>query len=580
MNKKSRAICWCLVFSTSISQVGCVSSGRASKAVPVPTSKSEALSNEVDKAAQIQNDAKQRKDQIDQWLRVASMAMDAGQNDYARKVLIDVTGMFQGIVIDKVFQEREQSALKTVGGKEEEGFFLGDPYEQMLAYFYLGLLDFQAGDYALARKSFGNASRADAEGGTEGYKSDCYLAMLLEGVSALRMGDQSTAADAFRFAARAFSFRQKMPRLQKALYEAADSVQQTEPDGKLLNRLNHAIPLVSENLASAVSSTDDIVVAVHSAFEMARGMLGKPEKKSPAALLLDECEGKDKIAQASELLGKLESNTEQHLTPALLEDVRNAEAEFGKLIAACSDSRTNAFILLQSGQAPAKIRGGQYGEIIQFQTYPDPVRYALSTIQQADVPNAPLLAFVPVPAESITYQATTQGGRVMDHILKGRAEFRDNMNVASGIALSVVPAAISAGAVAASTIVTTTVTTVTYSVSSTGAVTATTTTSTSAAPAGAAAATPFLIAAAAAIIIYKGSKMIADATHPEGDIRGWHELPNQFLFICGTLAPGEYELTNAGFDRLGQLVPQQNEKKIFIVGTDKPALIVSGTPWR
>lgn len=570
-------ICWLLVFSLPMAQLSCATGSRSADAVTPPATKREALRVEAEDAVRLENDKKESPDQLDQWLRVSSMALDAGEPAYAREVLARVTDLMTTLSSDKDFVKREQQALRTIGGEEKEKYFIGDPYEQTMAWLYLGILDFQAGRYDMARTSFRNASLADEGSTIEGYKSDCSLALLLEGISALRMGEGALADEAFRFAARAFAFRQHMPAAQRAVYEAVAAIQADDQSSEALSRLDAAVPVIFEQLPPALSISDDLVQGVNLAFENARAGLDNPDKKSEPARLLDAC--KDKKTDAVALLDSIESKSLEYFTPENLARVAQAIDQFAHVIAACRDPRTNTFIIQQYGQAPVKLRAGRYGQIIQYRSYPVAEQRVVNTISRKDTPNAPLLAYMSLPGESVDYQATTRGGRQMDSVLEGRAQFRDSMNVVSGLAMSAVPVAIYAGALAATTLVTTTTTTVTYTVTSTG-VSATATTTTTTAPAGAAAATPFIVAAVVAFAVYKGTKMIADATHPEGDIRGWHEIPSHLLFTCTALEPGDYELNSESLDSVARHLPQCSRNVAFTVHPEKATLLLTNGIWK
>ncbi len=573
----NRVVCYVVIVSLPIGPFGCATGSKKAGESAPPTSKAEALQREADKAIRVENDKRQAPDQLDQLLRVASMALDAGEPAYSREVLADVTELMTALTTDKDFGQREQKSLRTVGGKEHEKYFLGDPYEQMMAWLYLGILDFQAGHYDMARTSFRNASLADEGSSIEGYKSDCSLAMVLEGVSAARMGEDSLANDAFRFAARAFAFRQHMPAAQRSLYDAVAAIQSEDQSPKALERLDVAVPVIFEQLPAALSANDDLIQGLKSAVESARAALEKPEKKSESARLLHACN--DNKTDAVALLNTIGSKALENLNAEVLATVKQSKEQFDLVIAACKNPQTNTFIIQQFGQAPAKVRAGRYGQVIQYYSYPTPEQRVIDSLRRLDAPDAPLLAFMALPGESVDYQAVTRGGRQMDSVLEGRAQFRDSMNVVSGLAMSAVPVAIYAGALAASTLVTTTATTVTYTATSTG-VTATTTTTTTTAPAGAAAAAPFIVAAVVALAVYKGTKMIADATHPEGDIRGWHEIPAQFLFMCAALEPGEYQMNSDCFDTLARPLPERSRQLSFTVRPEKPTLLLANGIWK
>ncbi|MCP4639217.1 MAG: hypothetical protein GY851_02220, partial [bacterium] len=261
-----------------------------------------------------------------------------------------------------------------------------------------------------------------------------------------------------------------------------------------------------------------------------------------------------------------------------------AEARFTALLARCNDPATNTIILRQVGMAPAKLRGGRYGNKISFRSYPCPASRSLSTITRLDAEGQRAYAAFGQLGESVDYQAVTRGGRAMDHVLRGKVLYRDTLRVTSSVAAGAAGAAVAAAAVAGvvGSVVTTTVTTVTYTTTASGTTVATTTTTTSTTLSGSAAlsaAAPFLGGAVALMIIWKASKMIADAIHPEGDIRGWNELPSRLHITCASLEPGHYELRSDMFDPLARPLPEESEVVRFHVEPGRPALVLAGSPW-
>ncbi len=573
MSWSSRFISWLLIVALIISPIGCA--GRVSPTLP--QSKAQALEQEIARVNAVAEDEKQRGDIVDCQLRLASMALDADRPDLARQTLIEATENMAGLVADKEFARSEKKALATLGGKEQEKYFLGDPYEQMMAYLYLGILDFQTGEYELARSSFRSATVADEGSKQEGYRSDCYLALLLEGITSKTLGEMGQAEEAFRLAESAYAFRQRMPVFSQALYGGVGRLRPEKASKNELKRLDEMFPLAFSHLPAAVAAYDSPEVIFESVFSSAAAELDDPEEDTQGRRFLKACDGKKDEALA--LLARFEEAVSKSVSNAALEAATASVDDFKRLVEQCSLPEMNTFIIHQIGQAPAKIRRGKYGEEIQFRSYPCRAQRVLCTVSSEGA-HAPTWATLAMPGESIDYQARTRGGREMDHILKGRAQFRDAMNVTSMLASGVASAAVVAACVAATTMVTTTVTTVTYTMSSTGAVTATTTTTTSTAPAGMAAAGPAVAVAVGALAIYKLAKVLADHAHPEGDIRGWHELPNTLLLTCGSLEPGKYVAEMHGFDRLARHLDTRACSVHFEVPSSEPALVLCGSPWK
>jgi hypothetical protein len=82
----------------------------------------------------------------------------------------------------------------------------------------------------------------------------------------------------------------------------------------------------------------------------------------------------------------------------------------------------NVLILLEFGAGPVKYATGQYGEELRFRIMPTPVRAAV-----LHVDGQTMLAGA---VDDLEFQATTRGGRVMDHVLGNKAVFKTATGVA------------------------------------------------------------------------------------------------------------------------------------------------------
>jgi len=544
-------------------------------------SKQEVLDVELSEAAAIEQDEKRKEDQVDQRLRVASMAWDVEQPELARENLVEATSFMAALTPEKDFHKRAESATRLLGDKEREKYFLGDPHEQLFAYLYLGILDFQAGDYGKALGSFRSAHLADEGSRAEGYKSDCYLALLLEGVTCRMLDDEPGMDEAFRLAERAFAFRQRMPLLKEAFYMGAAEYLTAHSGEKDQERLDALFPLVFGQLPIALTADLEPHGAVDQAFGGARLLLeeeDRRERSDEAKDVLKRYSGK--TDEALEDLGALQSLVLSNITDSRMAATLAAERAFGALIERCNAPETNAFILHQVGAGPAKIRLGKYGQIVQIRPNPCALHRVVTTVRRLDgAGGSPMLASISVLGESVDYQASTRGGREMDHILEGRAKFRDAMNVSATLSGTVASAALCVAMVQATTAIVTTTTVVTPTATAAGSAGYATTTTTTTSTAGVGAATTALAVAGAAFLLYQGSKILSDAAHPEGDVRGWHELPSRIFFTCAALEPGEYELRSEYFDVVARQLPERSTRIGFVVEQGHPSMVLAGSPW-
>lgn len=90
----------------------------------------------------------------------------------------------------------------------------------------------------------------------------------------------------------------------------------------------------------------------------------------------------------------------------------------------------NVLVFAEYGNGPRKVAAGQYGEQLRFQADDSPTRSARLILDGGK-------KIVPLPAyDDLGFQATTRGGRVMDHILGNKAYFKATTNVAGDMALA------------------------------------------------------------------------------------------------------------------------------------------------
>lgn len=154
------------------------------------------------------------------------------------------------------------------------------------------------------------------------------------------------------------------------------------------------------------------------------------------------------------------------------------------------DPKANVLLFLDFGQGPMKYATGQHAEELRF-------REGFSRVHKASVTMDNRACTAPA-FDDLYYQATTRGGRVMDHILGNKAVFKDATAVAgvagiiSGAALmqNRDTAGIGAGLLALGVL----------------------------------------------------SEVVSAATIPEADTRAWDNLPQYLSFVALTASPGQHTL--------------------------------------
>jgi tetratricopeptide (TPR) repeat protein len=163
----------------------------------------------------------------------------------------------------------------------------------------------------------------------------------------------------------------------------------------------------------------------------------------------------------------------------------------------------NTLVFLEWGQGPTKYSTGEFNEQLRIRPGHSRVQGAWLKVANKQVRIAPY--------DDVTFQATTRGGRVMDHILANKAVFKsatDNFG----------NAAILGGAVVA----------------------------------GSRASQEVGLGLIAAGVL---SKVVAAATTPSADTRAWDNLPNYVSFLSLELPPGPHAATVEFTDAAGNVMP-------------------------
>ena len=183
--------------------------------------------------------------------------------------------------------------------------------------------------------------------------------------------------------------------------------------------------------------------------------------------------------------------------------------------------KANVLFFLEFGPGPTKYAAGPYQEKLCFFSPPSPVRSAQLRVEALQIPVA--------PTDDVGFQATTRGGRVMDHVLGNKAVFKTSTDIAGDVAIIGGASTILAG--------------------------------------GGRNATMDEVGGgliAAGVI----SKIVSSATIPAADIRAWNNLPHYLSFACLPLAPGPHLATLEFLGPDGRLLPQFTKSVSFEVPAD------------
>jgi hypothetical protein len=167
--------------------------------------------------------------------------------------------------------------------------------------------------------------------------------------------------------------------------------------------------------------------------------------------------------------------------------------------------KANVLFFLEFGSGPTKFATGQYGQELRFHAVPSPVTSADIRVDSLNIPVA--------PSDDVVFQATTRGGRVMDHVLGNKAVFKTATDVAGNVAIlgGLTTAAVSRNQTAQEV---------------------------------------GLGIALAGVV----SKVISAATVPAADTRSWDNLPHYLSLACLPLPVGQHVVTVQFLDPSGRVL--------------------------
>lgn len=187
--------------------------------------------------------------------------------------------------------------------------------------------------------------------------------------------------------------------------------------------------------------------------------------------------------------------------------------------------KANALFFIEFGPGPAKFATGEYGEELRFRPVPCQVASAELKVDALQIPIA--------PTDDVEFQATTRGGRVMDHILGNKAVFKSTTDAVGNVALigGLTTAAVSRDRTAQEV---------------------------------------GLGIALAGLV----SKVVSAVTVPAADTRCWDNLPRYLSFVSLPLPIGQHVATIQFHDSTGQVLPNLTKTiTINITTTDRDKVV-------
>ena len=187
---------------------------------------------------------------------------------------------------------------------------------------------------------------------------------------------------------------------------------------------------------------------------------------------------------------------------------KRAQADAKAITLPPYNTKANVLIFFEFGPGPTKYATGEYSQELRFHIAPSPVTAADFQVDGKDYPVA--------PSDDVWFQASTRGGRVMDHILGNKAVFKSATDIAGDVALIGGGAAIVSGGGRDAT------------------------------------ANEVGVGLLAAGVI---SKIFSAATTPQADVRAWDNLPRYLSFANLALPPGRHTIVVQFHGATGQVLP-------------------------
>lgn len=333
--------------------------------------------------------------------QLGSIHLTAGEYKQALSAFLDAHYLMN----DMAAFSRLESRAVSLTGEERQKAYKGDPYERVYNSIYVALLLDQEHDYdnALAAVKNGILCDSDVEGGL--YKSDVTLLYLLGArLEALR-NNPTMSDEYFKKAQEAYLVSnpmnmgvvsdeqgklnlliQKQKELEELLPKETPKKHKKEEKDTKEGQIASKEPV--KNFSSI--GKEDAVTS--------------PPKESKKVLALKaEIQALEKAIAT--LTGIRTENNKQISTEILKQVV---------------DTGNNVLFVIELGCGPVKYPIGQYGQIAIFTSKPFKANNIIIVTDKKDNFDE----HNTMRYNDTFYQASTRGGRVMDGILKGKAEFK------------------------------------------------------------------------------------------------------------------------------------------------------------
>ncbi|MEL6347267.1 MAG: hypothetical protein AAFV53_29395 [Myxococcota bacterium] len=444
---------------------GC--SARPAPVVVYPADPQSALDDQAREAEH--RDRDQALDQV----RLASMAIAQGRLDLAEQALRGAVATMTDFRADGEFA----AAVGAESNKE----WKGEPYEKMAAYLTLGALLHRKGDRGNALAMYKSAILADTGTAAQRYRSDFVPAWILQALAYQAEGERENARQSMTRGVDARWSRHLIDLLTDEL-SRVDVPQRSDEDVYRAEAV--ILAALSAGATAAPRNPDD---AARATVSYASDLI-LAQQKLPDGQRLPTLQGfsKSDFQRAADTLPAVAASWKRRVAQIPSQSFTEQQL-FADMMEGLLDEPPNVILLIEQGRGPRKYRAGRYGEVLQLSPGDrvSPPRVAIdgrrSRIVQLD---------------SMTYQATTRGGRKVDGFLRGKA-VKDASTITGAVLLEMAEVA----------------------------------------------ARRDNEEEAAALCIAGGLLYLSGIfTNPSADIRQWEMLPEGYFLAAATVEPGDHAL--------------------------------------
>ena len=382
------------------------------------------------------------------------------------------------------FQEHESGAVSLFGSEAKKAY-KGDPYEKLFNALYVALLLNKSDDLENAMAAIKTGILADSDVQADLYKSDSAALYLLAARISLLRSDEEKSKEYFQEAVKAY---------------------------RMTSAIN--VHLVIEEQAQ---------LSLLEEKQKERDGLANPKKKKKKT----SKKTINKIETLDAEIGQIDKNIKDLQAKR---EVNNSQIDTS-MLSTFTSSNYNTLLCIEVGEGPIKYQMGQYGQFALFTIKPNAMKRMKIVIDgEESIDN------ISHYEHDVFFQAITRGGREMDNILKGQAQFKQTTaNMAA------------AGIQASQNIMNNANQQAKYNPNSN---------------------TAGATAAAGAVMLVSLCIAIASAAaNPTADIRHWSLLPNDIIILPYSLSAGEHEIRIESYDKHDVLI--ENRELNVEVKTDK-----------